>query len=84
MDMSLFMNVLIVIMIVAMIMGMTRTAMVCAVCAAFRFKGFMDCVNNQVHRSQHAGQHGVGFNFEMIRLEFNGHMAIAQVIGGTS
>jgi hypothetical protein len=37
-----------------------------------------------VHGSQHVGQHGVGLNLEVIWLEFDGDMPIAQVVGRTS
>ena len=34
-----------------------------------------------MHGAKHFRQHGIGFNLEVIGLKFNGHMAIAQVIG---
>ena len=37
----------------------------------------------QAHASQHVGQHMVGFDLEVICLQFDGDMAIAQVVSRT-
>ena len=39
-------------------------------------------MHDQVHGTQHVGQHVVGFNLQVIRLEFNGYVPIAQMVGG--
>ncbi len=53
------------------------------VCPTFGFEGFFHSVHDEVHRPQHLSQHRIGFNFEVIRFERNGHMSIAQVISRT-
>ncbi len=51
--------------------------------AALRFKrGGLLC-HRQVHGAQHVGQHVVGFNFEVVRLQFDLNVPVAQVIGRT-
>lgn len=40
--------------------------------------------HRQVHGTQHVGQHMVGFNFEVVRLQFDLNVPVAQVIGRTS
>lgn len=87
---------MVVIVVAAMAMHMGRgcrrrcvgvSASVCmpmptsAVGAAFRFKSFFDFVDDQVHRAQHFRQHMVGFDLQVIGLELDCHMAVAQVIG---
>ena len=37
----------------------------------------------QMHGAQHIGQHMVGFYFEVVGLQFDRHMAVAQVISRT-
>lgn len=49
----------------------------------FGFKRLTYCVDDQMHGPQHVGQHMVRFNFEVIRFQFNLHVAVAQMVGGT-
>ena len=79
-----------VIVCVAMIVRMTMVMVtvtgvrsVFTVCTVFRFKRFVDSHHRHVHVAQHVGQHMVGFDFQMIGLQFNRHMAVSQVVGGT-
>ena len=62
--------------------GMTDVRCVFAVSTVFRFKRFVDSHHRHVHVAQHIGQHMVGFDFQMIGLQLDGHMAVAQVVGG--
>ena len=52
-----------------------------AVGAAFGLEGFTDFMDDQMHGAQHVRQHMVGFDFQVIRLELNRHMAVSQVVG---
>ena len=51
-----------------------------AVSAAFGLKRFADFVDDQVHGTQHVGQHMVGFYFQVVWLEFDRDMAVAEVV----
>jgi len=56
---------------------------VAAVRTTFRLKGFMHRHHGHVHGAQHVSQHMVWLNFQMVGLQFNGHMTIAQVVSRT-
>ncbi len=49
----------------------------------FRLERHLRFDHGQVHGAQHVGQHVVWLDLEMVRFEFDLHMAVAQVIGGT-
>ena len=55
---------------------------VVAVGAAFGFEGFADLGHRHVHGAQHVGQHMVGLDFQVVRLQLDRHMPVAQVVGG--
>ena len=74
--------VMTVCMWVLMAVSMCVTTMV-PVSATLGFKSLVHGHHRQVHGAQHVGQHMVGLNLQMIGLQFNRHMAIAQVVGGT-
>ena len=40
-------------------------------------------IHPQVHGPQHCGQHMVGFELEMVGLQFQRHMPVRQVVGRT-
>ena len=67
------------------VVAMGRAMRVCmapgGVGTVFRLEGLINRVDDQVHGTQHIGQHVVGFYFQVIVLEFDRHMAIAQVVG---
>ena len=69
-------------MCIAMTMAMVVTTPMLAIGTVFGFETFTHLVDDEVHGTQHIGQHMVGFDFQVIGLQFNGHMAVAQVIGG--
>ena len=69
-------------MCIAMTMAMVVTTPMLAIGTVFGFETFTHLVDNEVHGTQHIGQHMVGFDFQVIGLQFNGYMAVAQVIGG--
>ena len=79
-----------VVMAMAMVISMVMTVCVFApvraamrrVGAALRLKGRALRVNDQVHRIQQVGQHVVGLDLEVVRFQFDGHMPVAQVVGG--
>ena len=50
---------------------------------ALGFKRILHFCHLQAHASQHVGQHMVGFDLEVICLQFDGDMAIAQVVSRT-
>ena len=52
--------------------------------AILRFKGLIYGSHDQVHGTQHVGQHVVGLNLQVVGLELDGHMAIAEVVGRTN
>jgi len=70
--------------IVVVIMPMMVATKVTArgISTVLRFKGFAHLRHRQVHGAQHVGQHMVRLNLQVVRLEFNGHMPVAQVVGG--
>ena len=71
-----------VVVIVAMPMSMAAMRMATAgVGAVLRLKGLVHRVHDQVHGAQHVGQHMVGLDLQVVGLEFNRHMAVAQVVG---
>ena len=50
--------------------------------AVLRLKGLFYSVHDQVHGTQHVGQHVVGLDLQVVGLQLNRHMAVAQVVGG--
>ena len=54
-----------------------------AVGTAFRLKRHISLHHGHVHAAKHVGQHMIGLNFQVIGLQLNRHMAVAQVVGGT-
>ena len=67
-------------MCIAMMVVMSTPML--AISTVFWFETFTHLVDDEVHGTQHIGQHMVGFDFQVIGLQFNGHMAVAQVVGG--
>ena len=65
-------------------MGMFTMGMptVVAVSATLRLKRLRHRHHRHVHGPQHVGQHMVGFDLEVVGLQLNRHMAVAQVVGG--
>ena len=45
------------------------------------FEGGLFLGDDQVHALEHPAQHVVGFNFQMVRLQFDLHVPVAQVVG---
>ena len=56
---------------------------VVAIRTPFGLEGFLHLGHGHVHGAQQVGQHVVGFDLEVVGLEFDGHMAVAQVVGRT-
>jgi len=89
-----FMLVIVVMDTVRMRVGMAFVSVVAVampvpvsargVSAVFRLKAFVHRVHDQVHSAQHVGQHVVGLDLQVVGLEFDGHMPIAQVVGGAN
>jgi len=73
-----------VVMPMCIAMSMVMTTPMLAISAVFGLKTFINLVDDEVHGTQHVGQHMVGFDFQVIGLQFNGHMAVSQVVGGAS
>ncbi len=68
-------------MCIAMTMAMVVTTPMLAISTVFGFETFTHLVDDEVHGTQHIGQHMVGLDFQMVWLQLNGHMAVAQVVG---
>ena len=52
-----------------------------AVRTGFRLKRFIDLVHDQVHGPQQICQYMIRLDFQVVGLEFDGHVAVAQVVG---
>ena len=76
----LVMPVMLIMSMAAVVMARVRG---CAVGAALGFKSFLNRVHDQVHGTQQVGQHMVGLYLQVVGLELNRHMTVAQVIGRT-
>ena len=50
------------------------------VSTVFGLKTFVHRMHDQMHRAQHVGQHMVGLDLQVVRLQFYGHKPAAQVI----
>ena len=61
---------------------MPPVAAMSAVRAVFRLEGLRLLADDQVHAAQHVGQHVVGFQQQAFGLQFQRHVAVAQVVGG--
>ena len=72
-----------VVMRMLMVVSMLVSAVVATggVGAVLGFKGFVHGVHDQVHGTQHVGQHMVWLNLQVVGLQFDGHVAVAQVVG---
>lgn len=73
--------------VVGMCLGVVMVAVaiighMAAVSTAFGLKRQISFHHGHVHAAQHVGQHMVGFNFQVVGLQLDGHMAVAQVVGG--
>ena len=75
----LVMPVMLIMSMAAVVMARVRG---CAVGAALGFKSFLNRVHDQVHGAQQVGQYMVWLDLQVVRLELNRHMAVAQVVGG--
>lgn len=81
--MSMVMVVMLVVgMSMAVTMPMRRTAAI-AVSTTLRLKCLRGFVDDEVHGAQHVGEHVVGLDLQVVGLEFDGHVPIAQVVSGT-
>ena len=69
-----------VLMTVAVTMAMTMT-MPARVRPGFGLERGLFLRHDQVHALQHLGQHMIGFDLQVVGLEFDLHMPVAQVIG---
>ena len=52
------------------------------ICAAFRLERQRVFAHYQVHGAQQVGQHMVGLDLEVVRLQLDGYMPVAQMVGG--
>ncbi len=60
---------------------MTSVVSTGGVSAVFWLKRFVHRVHDQVHGTQHVGQHVIGLNLQVVGLQLNGHMPVAQMVG---
>jgi len=70
--------IVVVVVAVAVVMPASRVG------AGLRLKTLAGFGHDQMHSPQHVGQHMVGFNLEMVALQFNLNMPVAQVVGGAN
>ena len=63
-------------------MGMSMCMALCGIGAALGLERGRVCPHDQVHRTQHVGQHMVRLDLQVVGLEFDRHMPVAQVVGG--
>ena len=66
------------VMVVSMSPMAVPTTMPRCVGAAFGLKRQVLFGHDEVHGTQHVGQHMVGFDLEVVGLQFDGHMAVAR------
>jgi hypothetical protein len=71
---------MVVIVTMAVVMAMAVTAG--RIGAAFGLEGVLGFGHGQVHGAQHVGQHVVGLDLQVIGLQLDGHVSVAQVVGG--
>ena len=57
-----------------------RAVTACAIRPAFRLKRFFHGVHDQMHGPQHIGQHMVRRDFQVVGLELDWHMPVAEVV----
>ena len=53
-----------------------------AISPVFGLEGFRHRHHRHVHGTQHVGQHMVGLDLQVVGLQFDGYVAVAQVVGG--
>jgi hypothetical protein len=46
-------------------------------------KRLIDVLHDEVHRTQHLSQHVIGLDLQMVRLQLDRYMAVAEVVRGT-
>ena len=68
-------------MSVPMVVAVSVVGHMAAVGAAFGLERQICFHHGHVHAAQHVGQHMVGFDLEVVGLQLDGHMAVAQVVG---
>lgn len=61
--------------------GIVPMAMAAAVCAGFRMKRQGRALDVYAQPAQHRFENGIGCKFQIIRADFHGGMAIAEVVG---
>ena len=65
-----------------MLRMMAMAAHMAAIGTAFGLERHFGGRDDQVHAAQHIGKHMVGLNLEVVGLQFDRHMAVAEVVGG--
>ena len=76
--------VVVVPVVMPMVVAVAIVGHMAAVGTAFGFKRQVGFDDGHVHAAQHVGQHMVGLNFQVVGLQFDGHMAVAQVVRSKS
>ncbi len=79
--MSMVMPMAVIVCVAVMVVAVTIIGHMAAIGAAFGLKRQISLNHRHVHAAQHVGQHVVGFNLEVVGLQLNGYMAVAQVVG---
>ncbi len=77
--MQMFVIVWILTAVMMAMMGMTCVG----VSAALWLERGVHVFHNEPHVHQHGLQHMIGFDVEVLSLNFDGYVAVAQVIGGS-
>ena len=74
----------VVVVVVRMVVAMGMTVpMPRRIGPAFGFEGGLLVRHDQVHAREHFAQHVVGLDLEVIGLQLDGHVAVAEVVGGS-
>jgi hypothetical protein len=74
-------SVIVIVIVTVLTVAMTMRMSMAAVGSTLWLKRLMYRHHRHVHGTQHVGQHMVWLNFQMIRLQLNGYMAVTQVVG---
>lgn len=74
-------DVAVIVVMVCMPMIVRMTMAAGRIGATFRLEGRCGLLDCQVHGVQHVGQHMIRFDLEVIGLQLDLHMAVAQVVG---
>ena len=71
------------VIVVPVVMAVIMPMPTCRVGAALGLERGLGLAHRQVHGAQHVGQHMIGLDLQVISLQLDLHMTVAQVVGRT-